>query len=162
MELFCLYDFWIMSGKADHLIQFHYLSGNFHFRDRRRVKSFLVSLIKTEGFGIDHINYIFCSNRYLLDINREYLSHNTYTDIITFELSGKGQPLLADIYISVDRVHENARIFTTSFKNELHRVIFHGALHLCGYTDKSRRAEQQMRLKESFYLSRYFVPRGTI
>ena len=87
--------------------------------------------------------------------------HNTLTDIITFELSAPGDPVVSDIYISVERVKENALIFRTPFYRELHRVIFHGALHLCGYKDKTTQQTQVMRQMEEDALRKYFVPRGT-
>jgi rRNA maturation RNase YbeY len=94
-------------------------------------------------------------------LNKTHLNHDTYTDIITFELSPKNEALIADIYISVERVKENAQSFTTSFQKELHRVIFHGALHLCGYKDKSKKQSQLMRFKEEENLILYFVSRET-
>src|SRR6202000_2206007 len=89
---------------------------------------------------------------YLREINRQYLDHDYYTDIITFDLSEKGQSINAEIYISVDRVRENARKFGSSLRQELHRVIFHGALHLCGYKDKTSAQEKEIRKMEEKYL----------
>lgn len=106
--------------------------------------------------SIEAINYIFCDDAYLLKINQQYLYHDTYTDIITFQLSPKGQALLSDIYISVERVRENASLFNTSIKRELHRVIFHGALHLCGYKDKTKADALKMRMAEEKALNLYF------
>lgn len=125
-------------------------------RERARLKEFLPSLFKREKKQLMEIRYIFCSDDYLLDINKQYLKHDYYTDIITFDLSEPGQPINAEIYISVDRVRDNARNFHTSLKRELHRVIFHGALHLCGYKDKSQEEERIMRQKEDKYLEIYF------
>jgi rRNA maturation RNase YbeY len=142
-------------------IQFHYLCESFHFPKRNKLKAFITSLIQKEGKEIEHINFIFCDDDYLITINKQYLNHDTYTDIITFELSKKGAQLLSDIYISVERVKENSKAFNTSFSNELHRVIFHGCLHLCGYKDKNKKLEGIMREKEAYYLQKYFVPRGT-
>ena len=105
---------------------------------------------------MDEIHYIFCSDDYLLEINRQYLQHDYYTDIITFGLSNPGQPINAEIYISVDRVKDNALEFKTSLKRELHRVIFHGALHLCGYKDKKKADAALMKKMEENYLNRYF------
>lgn len=143
-------------------IHFHYLVPSFHFPDRSRLKSFLANQLQKEGIDIDTINYIFCDDTYLLQINQQYLKHDTLTDIITFELSPKSQPLLSDIYISVERVKENAAIFKTSFRKELHRVIFHGALHLAGYKDKKKEDQVKMREKENEWLTKYFVPRKTV
>ena len=149
--------------KADtNKIHFHFLVPPFHFRNRSRLKSFLIDQLKKEGKKVGAINYIFCDDQYLLTINQEFLQHKTYTDIITFELSSKAQPLISDIYISVERVRENASLFHSSFNAELHRVIFHGALHLLGYKDKSAEQFKQMRQLEDLWLRQYFVPRGTI
>jgi len=136
-------------------IRFHFLS-EVPLRDRSRLKTFLPSLFKKERKQLAELQYIFCSDDYLLDINKQYLNHNYYTDIITFDLSEPGQPINAEIYISVDRVRDNARSFGNTLKNELHRVIFHGALHLCGYKDKSQQDEKLMRKMEDQYLSLYF------
>lgn len=142
-------------------IFFHFLVPPFFFPSRGALKGFLKGLFKKEGKRIDTINYIFCTDAYLLELNKSHLKHNTYTDIITFELSAKNEPVLADIYISVERVKENARLFQAGLQQELHRVIFHGALHLCGYKDKSKEQALQMRSMEEHYLRKYFVPRGT-
>lgn len=125
------------------------------FRNRTSLKEFLVFLFKKEKKSLRSLNYIFCSDNYLLEINRQYLNHDFYTDIITFELSAD-KSSEGDIYISIDRVKDNAIRFNTSFNKELHRVIFHGALHLCGYKDKSKADEQKMREREDFYLQQYF------
>lgn len=146
-----------MPRQATHpVIQFHFLMGSSSLSQRRHLRSFVASLFKKEGKKLDEIQYIFCSDDYLLEINRQYLKHDYYTDIITFGLSDPGQPINAEIYISVDRVKENAREFKTSFKRELHRVIFHGALHLCGYKDKREQDQQIMRKMEDKYLGQYF------
>ncbi len=132
-------------------IQFNFLEP-VSLRDRTRLRQFLVSLFKKEGKKLGDLQYIFCSDDYLLDINRQYLNHDYYTDIITFDLSEKGHPINAEIYISVDRVRDNAREYGSSIKKELHRVIFHGALHLCGYKDKTPAQEKEMRQMEEKYL----------
>ncbi len=142
-------------------IQFHYIGQRFHFPNRNRLKDFLFLLLKNEGKIPDAINVIFCDDAYLLTLNQEYLDHDTYTDIITFELSEPGAALLADIFISVERVKANSVEHHTSFQQELHRVIFHGFLHLCGFKDKGESAQANMRRKESEYLDAFFVPRGT-
>lgn len=135
-------------------IQFNFLESA-DLRDRNNLKKFLASLFKKEGKILDELQYIFCSDDYLLEINRQFLNHDYYTDIITFDLSEKGQPVNAEIYISVDRVRENAREFGSSLKREMQRVIFHGALHLCGYRDKTANQEKQMRQMEEQYLSSF-------
>lgn len=138
-------------------IRFHFLTEGFSLTHRGRLKEFLLELCRKEGQKVEAINYIFCDDPYLLEINKTYLKHDTYTDIVTFQLSGKNEPLLADIYISVERIKENAGNFEVSFRSELHRVIFHGALHLCGYKDKSSSQAQEMRDKENKYLDSYFT-----
>jgi rRNA maturation RNase YbeY len=142
-------------------IKFHFLAPRFYFPNRNALKAFLSKQLKKEGKSIEAINYIFCTDQYLLEMNQQYLNHDTFTDIITFELSPKGQSLVSDIYISVERVQENARQFQTSFQRELHRVIFHGALHLAGYKDKNKEQSECMRSKEDSYLQAYLIPRGT-
>ena len=142
-------------------IQFHFLTEPFHFANRTKLKKFILDSLRTEGRAVEYINFIFCTDSYLLSLNQGYLGHDTYTDIITFELSPKGHPILSDIYISVERVRENAKQFKTSFGRELHRVIFHGTLHLMGLKDKTNAQAAVMRESEEKYLSAYFVPRET-
>jgi probable rRNA maturation factor len=137
-------------------IEFHYATRPFSFRNRNRLKKFLVSLAKREGQKVGQVSYIFCSDDFLLNINQEFLGHDDYTDIITFPLSAPNQPLVSEIYISIDRVRHNARQFKSGLEQELHRVIFHGALHLCGFRDKSQKEIDLMRRKEEEYLNRYF------
>lgn len=136
-------------------IQFNFLEP-IDLRDRSRLKKFLISLFKKEGKGLNELQYIFCSDRYLLEINRQYLNHDYYTDIITFDLSERNQPINAEIYISVDRIRENAGDYNSTLKKELHRVIFHGALHLCGYKDKHPQDQKLMRHMEDKYLELWF------
>lgn len=124
--------------------------------ERSRLKKFIVSLLKREGKRLDSINFIFTNDELIYEINKKYLGHDNYTDIITFDLGAKNQPVLAEVYISCDRVKENARTNETSFKEELHRVVFHGALHLSGYNDKTQKQSGEMRRKENHYLRQYF------
>lgn len=141
---------------------FHYQTIPFYFRHRGFMKAFLMKLFKKEGKEVEQVNYIFCSDEQLLAINQQYLNHDYYTDIITFELSPKGHALISDIYISVDRVRDNARLLNDHFSNELRRIIIHGALHLCGYQDKTPQSKKEMTVKEDFYLKQYKVSRGTV
>lgn len=104
-------------------------------------------------FEIHELNYIFCSDHYLLDINQKYLNHDYYTDIITFDNSDQHSVIEGDIFISVDRVQENATMFGTSFNEELYRVMVHGLLHLIGFDDKSESEKELMREKEEACLS---------
>lgn len=120
-------------------------------RKKKLIKETVIDIFLNEEKTIHNINYIFCSDNYLLEINKEYLHHNHYTDIITFNLS-EGKAVTGEIYISIERVKENAVIHSFSFTNELLRVIFHGALHLCGYNDKKKSEITIMRKKEDYYL----------
>ena len=105
-----------------------------------------------ENYNLGDISLIFCSDEYLLDINRTHLDHDYYTDIITFDYTDN-QVVSGDLFISIDRVRDNASDFNVSFDHELHRVIIHGVLHLCGYKDKSDDEEKLMRTKENNALS---------
>lgn len=119
----------------------------------RSTRSWLNAVAASENKSIGGLNYIFCSDPYLLNINKDYLGHDTLTDIITFDNSESGDLIEGDIYISVDRVRENALKFQVTFNKELHRVMVHGLLHLLGYKDKSINQKKTMRKKESGYLS---------
>jgi probable rRNA maturation factor len=141
--------------KTGSSVQFHFLT-NCSLHSRRNLKSFVLSMFKKERCPLAAINIVFCDDEYLLGLNRQFLQHDYYTDILSFPLSSKGHPLEAEIYISVDRVMENARLAQTSFKNELHRVIFHGILHFCGYKDKTSTDIRKMRQAEDRYLIAYF------
>ncbi|RAI98666.1 rRNA maturation RNase YbeY [Chitinophaga skermanii] len=125
--------------------------------DKTRLKKFLADLFKRENQGLSGLQYVFCTDEYLLQVNQEFLDHDTYTDIITFELSPDPEITEGEIYVSVERVEENATNFNVSFNHELHRVIFHGALHLCGFGDKTEEEEELMRKKEDEYLALYFA-----
>lgn len=148
-----------MKKHRESRIQFHYLFKGFRFSERARLKKFLLLQFKINKRRIGGINYIFCNDKYLHGINKTYLKHDTYTDIISFDLSSKHNLLVADIYISVERVKSNAMNLGYTFKQELHRVIFHGALHLIGYNDKSESERREMRYEEDAWLKKYFVPR---
>lgn len=124
---------------------------------RSALKKFILDIFRAEKKELDSLNYIFCSDKELLKINREFLHHDFYTDIITFDLSEQKSAIQGEIYVSVDRIRENAKNLKVSFKSELHRVVFHGALHLCGYKDKTKKEISLMRQKERFYLEKYFL-----
>jgi len=125
-------------------------------RNRNQLKTCISRLFKQEQQKLESLNYIFTSDEELLTINQQYLQHDYYTDIITFDLAAKGQPTQGDVYISVERVKDNALQLGQPFYKELHRVIFHGALHLCGYRDKTTKEEKLMREMEDKYLKSYF------
>jgi len=144
----------LTQNKAGKRVCFFFEHKKFSLEKRSELKIFIESLFKREKKRLSSINYIFCSDKRLLEINQQFLNHDFYTDIITFDLSEKDSTQ-AEIYISIDRVKDNAKSLGTSFKSEIHRVIFHGALHLCGYKDKPGVEQVKMRQKEEFYLSKY-------
>lgn len=135
-------------------VQFHFLLP-VTFSQRTLVKEVIRELFKKEKTKLEQLRYVFCSDEYLLEINKEHLQHNYYTDIITFDLSENTNAVIGEIYISIDRVKDNAQTFKVPFKQELLRVIFHGALHLCGYKDKTKKDEELMRKAEDKYLHYY-------
>ncbi len=137
-------------------IYFFYLDVQPNLPNRTALKLFIKNIFKQENKPFSALSYIFCTDEYLLYINKNYLQHHYYTDIITFPLHDKNTPVMGEIYISIDRVKENAHTMGCTFKEEIHRVIFHGALHLCGYKDKSAIEQQQMRNREDHYLKQYF------
>ncbi|MBW3467407.1 rRNA maturation RNase YbeY [Arthrospiribacter ruber] len=120
----------------------------FDLKPKISYKSWLKKIAANEGYKIIELNYIFCSDEYLYNINVEYLQHDTYTDIITFDNSEKEKEIEGDIFISVDRVKENATDEKISFDEEIKRVLSHGLLHLMGYKDKTEEQQKQMRIKE--------------
>jgi len=126
--------------------------------NRVALKAFLEKQLKKEGIRIECLQYVFCSDKYLLDINKQFLNHDYYTDIISFDLSETKGVLIGDIYISVDRVKENAKTMKTTRGNELLRVIFHGALHFCGYKDKKPADAKLMRFMEDKWIKAYLKP----
>lgn len=136
-------------------VNFFYQDVQFSFSKRTDVKIFLPKLFLKEGKQLEELNIIFCTDEALLEINKNFLKHDYYTDIITFPLSAKGKPVQAELYISVDRIRDNAKQGKVSFKEELHRVIFHGCLHLTGYGDKSSQQIKKMREREDHYLRLY-------
>ena len=138
------------------------MSVNFHqlqptrLANRNKLKEFIGSLFTTHQKSLDTLDIIFCSDEYLLQINQQHLHHDYYTDIITFDLSpSKKSPIIGELYISIDRVKENAVTNQTNFTNELHRVIFHGVLHLLGFKDKDKADIVIMRQMEEDCLTKY-------
>jgi len=126
----------------------------YNLRNKIKVKQWIKAAIAEEGYKLDELTYVFCSDEYLLKINQQYLDHDTYTDIITFDNSEEEGLITGDIFISIPRIKENAERFSVSETDELHRVIIHGALHLLGYTDKTAVAKKKMSLKEDYYLNK--------
>ena len=137
-------------------IQFFFLQKNISIAHRAILKKFITDIFKRERKKLENLAYIFCSDEYLLEINKSHLKHNYYTDIITFDLSESPDAISGEIYISTDRVRDNATTLGVTIKEELHRVIFHGALHLCGYKDKTPKDVKQMRSVEDKCLKVYF------
>jgi probable rRNA maturation factor len=135
-------------------IRFHYADIKpLNVTGKKKIKEWVLSICEAENKPVAALNYIFCSDEHLLDINKQFLQHDYYTDIITFDLSDVATPgITGEIYISVDRVKDNAGTHNVSFKQELMRVIAHGALHLCGYGDKTKSEITNMRKKEDHYL----------
>lgn len=127
-------------------------------KHKKLLSAFLEMLVKKHRKKVKKINlnYIFCTDDYLLHINKEFLNHKTLTDIITFDLSESDNELAGEIYVSVERVKDNAGKFEVSYEEELHRVIFHGALHLCGFKDKTEADAKKMRKQENLCLKEYF------
>jgi rRNA maturation RNase YbeY len=137
-------------------IRFFYIEQTSVLRNRNKLKRFLENKAKGYNRLIDSLNIIFCSDEYLLYMNKDFLQHDYYTDIITFELSEKNAPSIqAELYISLDRVADNASQLRVSIKQELHRVIFHGLLHLLGFKDKTKKDQDQMRSMEEQFLLDY-------
>ena len=134
-------------------IQFFTEEIDFELSNQSEIADWLQRIATDHEAEIDTINYIFCSDDYLLNINKEYLAHDYYTDIITFDNSIEGAPILSDIFISIDRVQDNANQQGNSFDNELHRVLAHGLLHLLGFKDKEEDDQILMRQKEDACLS---------
>ncbi len=126
---------------------------DFDLKNNATLSSWITQTAHNEGFTIKSINYIFCNDDYLHKINVDYLDHDTLTDIITFDNSESPGKIESDIFISIDTVASNAHDFNLPFENELHRVIIHGLLHLCGFKDKSPDEASLMRDKENYYLS---------
>ncbi len=134
-------------------VNFSNADTNYRVRDKKKITHLIKELFNIESQGLKSINYIICTDEYLLDINKQFLHHDFYTDIITFDLSDILDQTMGEIYISIDRVKDNATTLNVEEQIELLRVIIHGALHLCGYRDKRKSEITIMREKEDYYLS---------
>jgi rRNA maturation RNase YbeY len=137
------------------MINFNY-EASFKLANEDCYKKWISAVCESDGFNLGGLNYIFCDDSYLLNINQTYLQHDDYTDIISFDYT-MGKIASGDIYISVERVKENASLFAVSFENELLRVMAHGVLHLMGYKDKSEEHTAQMRAKEEEKIKMFHV-----
>ena len=126
---------------------------DFELADEEQHVTWMMNAIEAEGFDLDRIDFIFCSDEFLLKVNRQHLNHDDYTDIITFPF--EENPIAGEIYISIDRVKENAKTFEIRFEEELRRVMIHGILHLCGYDDHDADDVEEIRAKEDNYLREF-------
>ncbi|GAB5400748.1 MAG: rRNA maturation RNase YbeY [Aureisphaera sp.] len=137
------------------MIEFH-SQNNFELKHHKSIQQWILKVVDDLGYELGEIDYVFCSDEYLLQLNQKFLTHDTFTDIITFDYS-MGKLIAGEIYISTDRVQENSKDFDESFDSELHRVMIHGILHLCGYKDKSQEEEQMMREMENLSLEKLII-----
>jgi rRNA maturation RNase YbeY len=137
-------------------IHFHFAFQPFTLSNRTELKYFIENIFIKEKRAIKELNFIFCNNREIKALNKRYLKHNYSTDILTFDFSKNDEATVSDVFISQEQVKQNSKEFNTSFKREVHRVIFHGILHLCGYNDKTSKDKASMRAKEDYYLTKYF------
>ena len=127
-----------------------------NIKSATKLRNYILKIFINEKKKPKCINVIFCTDDFLLEINKQYLNHHYYTDVIAFDLTpNKKEPILSDIYISTERVKENAKTYHSTIVKELHRVIFHGVLHLCGYKDKTNKQKEEIRQKENDYLRDY-------
>lgn len=138
---------------AEKKIEFNSADLTFELKNKTKIRAWIDKVIKSEGFVLEQASYVFCSDKFLLKLNKSYLNHTTLTDIITFDLSDKKMMINGELYISIDRIKENAKSFNCTTLHELHRVMIHGILHLCGYKDKTPKDQQEMRALEDHYLS---------
>jgi len=136
-------------------VSFFYLYPQLSLDHRQLLKNFISKIFIAEKKKMTQVVFIFCSDDYLLKINQHYLKHDFYTDIITFDLSAKPGKIEGEIYISVERIKDNAKAYGISTTQELRRVMFHGILHLCGYKDKVQSQIDKMRAREDYYLNLY-------
>jgi len=138
-------------------IQFFNEDTRYGLKDKQKIREWIAGTVRAEGFRrIGPLNIVLCSDAHLLEINRRYLGHDTFTDIVTFDSSETESVIAGDIFISVERVAENAQKFGVAERDELHRVVIHGVLHLCGYLDKKKADKEQMTAKENTYLAKRF------
>ena len=136
-------------------VKFNYADRKLSINNKSKLKKFINTIFQEESIELNDLNYIFCSDDYLLQINNDHLQHDYYTDIITFTLEERGEPVIGEIYISLDRIKDNAITEKTNLLNEILRVIFHGSLHLCGYKDKKKDDIIIMRQKEDYYINKF-------
>jgi len=136
-------------------VVFHSADVSISLKNKRQVKTLIQEIFKQENYRLKKVAYVFCSDEYLLQLNQQHLHHDYFTDTLTFQLSPTEQPVEGEIYISINRIEENAKLYKVPYENELLRVIIHSALHLCGYKDASKKLKHQMHQKENFYIDLY-------
>lgn len=134
-------------------VNYFYESVDFRVTNEKHLSSWINKIIQSHEFELQELNYIFCSDDYLLNINKQHLNHDYYTDIITFDNSEESGMIESDVFISIDRVKENAAEQSVAVETELHRVMIHGVLHLLGFSDKTESDQKVMREKEDACLS---------
>lgn len=136
--------------------------GNIHFfpegvkydlKEKRKIRNWIKQAIENENHRLVSLNYIFTTDEVLFELNQHYLGHSTLTDILTFNMSDNEQKIEGDVYISIERAKENAKVFDEPFNREVHRLLIHGVLHLTGYRDKTAAEKAEMKAKEEYYLS---------
>ena len=133
-------------------ISFFNADVSYVLRSKNGIRLWLSDVIKKEGFQLGELSIILCSDEYLFKMNVQYLKHKTYTDIITFDQSESKNEVSGELFLSIDRIKDNAKTLNINLIDELHRVIVHGTLHLCGYSDKDPKSKLKMTQKENFYL----------
>jgi rRNA maturation RNase YbeY len=144
-------------------VHFHQEEVKYNLKNKLLIKKWIKTIIAENKAKLEELNFIFCSDQYLHQINMQYLQHDTFTDIITFDnREKKEEPILGDIFISIDRVEENSKKFSINFEDELHRVIIHGVLHLLGWKDKTKTEQEAMRKEEDSCLQKLKVSLNTI
>ncbi len=141
-------------------IHFHELGVRANLLRKRNLKIFIIDLFAKEKTPFAKTDIIFCTDEYLLSLNNKHLNHDYFTDTMTFHYQDKNKPVIGEIYISIDRVKENAKSLKIPYQTELRRIIFHGILHLCGYSDKGKKSDLMIN-KQEFYLSQFNVSRET-
>jgi probable rRNA maturation factor len=145
---------YICAVKKDSPIDFFKEDVKFRLNHSEELKQWILSAFRSNKKSPQHISYIFCSDKYLLAMNKKFLHHHYFTDIITFDNTTVAGKIEADIFISIDRIQANAKKFNTLFKDELHRVMIHGALHLIGYDDKKPALKKKMQVAEDAWLGK--------
>jgi rRNA maturation RNase YbeY len=130
-------------------------------KERKHFRECILQVFAREGYKLKRISYVFGTDEFLLNLNRQYLKHDFYTDVLTFLISENNKAIEGEVYMSAERIKENAKIYKLSYQKELLRVMIHGALHLCNYDDQTRKARRFMQQKEDFYIQLYNDSRET-